>query len=76
LISGDMKASAFTTRILSDGAGGTRVVNHGEFVPTMWVPPVVGTAFLEAQTRKQFNELRAEIMRRIVGPKAADPAGQ
>jgi hypothetical protein len=76
LISGDMKASAFTTRILSDGAGGARVVNHGEFVPTMWVPPVVGTAFLEAQTRKQFNELRAEIMRRIVGPKAADPAVQ
>jgi Polyketide cyclase / dehydrase and lipid transport len=76
LISGDMKASAFTTRIMSDGAGGTRVVNHGEFVPTMWVPPVVGTAFLETQTRKQFNELRAEIMRRIVGPKAADSAVQ
>src|SRR6266478_5346238 len=29
LISGDMKASAFTTRIVSDG-GGARVFNHGE----------------------------------------------
>jgi len=76
LISGDMKSSAFTTRIASDGAGGARVTNHGEFVPTMWVPPVIGTAFLEAQTRKQFNELRTEIMRRITGPKAADPAVQ
>ena len=76
LISGDMKASAFTTRIMSDGSGGTRVVNHGEFVPTMWVPPVVGTAFLESQTRKQFQELRNEIMRRTMTPKAAMPALQ
>ena len=76
LISGDMNASAFTTRIMSDGGGGTRVVNHGEFVPTMWVPPVVGTAFLESQTRRQFQELRNEIMRRTMTPKAAMPALQ
>jgi len=76
LISGDMKASAFTTRILSDGGGGARVLNHGEFVPTMWVPPVIGTAFLEAETRRQFHELRNEIMRRTVAPKAAMPAAQ
>jgi hypothetical protein len=73
LISGDMKASAFTTRIVSDG-GGARVFNHGEFVPTMWVPPVVGTAFLEVETRRQFHELRNEIMRRTMAPKAATPA--
>jgi len=76
LISGDMKASAFTTRIVSDGGGGARVFNHGEFVPTMWVPPVVGTAFLEAETRKQFHELRNEMMRRTMTPKAAMPAVQ
>jgi ribosome-associated toxin RatA of RatAB toxin-antitoxin module len=74
LISGDMKASAFTTRIMSDGRGVTRVLNHGEFVPTMWVPPVIGTAFLEAETRRQFHELRNEIMRRTMAPKAATPA--
>lgn len=74
LISGDMKASAFTTRIISDGPGVTRVVNHGEFVPTMWVPPVIGTAFLEAETRRQFHELRNEIMRRTMAPRAATPA--
>jgi hypothetical protein len=74
LISGDMKASAFTTRIMSDGRGVTRVLNHGEFVPTMWVPPVIGTAFLEAETRRQFHELRNEVMRRTMAPKAATPA--
>jgi len=45
-------------------------------VPTMWVPPVVGTAFLESQTRKQFHELRMEIMRRMGAPRAADAAVQ
>lgn len=74
LISGDMKASAFTTRIVSDGGGVTRVVNHGEFVPTMWVPPVIGTAFLESETRRQFHELRNEIMRRTLATKDAVPA--
>jgi hypothetical protein len=76
LISGDMKASAFTTRIMSDGGGGARVLNHGEFVPTMWVPPVIGTAFLEAETRRQFHELRNEMMRRTMTPKDAMPAIQ
>jgi Polyketide cyclase / dehydrase and lipid transport len=74
LISGDMKASAFTTRIMNDGRGVTRVLNHGEFVPTMWVPPVIGTAFLESETRRQFHELRNEIMRRTMAAKAAIPA--
>ena len=76
LISGDMKASAFTTRIMSDGGGGSRVLNHGEFVPTMWVPPVIGTAFLETQTRKQFHELRKEIIRRTTATRAAGSAVQ
>jgi hypothetical protein len=76
LISGDMKASAFTTRLVSDGGGVTRVLNHGEFVPTMWVPPVIGPAFLAAETRRQFIELRNEIARRIVALKAAVPAVQ
>jgi hypothetical protein len=76
LISGDMKASAFTTRLMSNGGGVTRVVNHGEFVPTMWVPPVIGTAFLESETRRQFHELRNEIMRRTTATKASMPAVQ
>jgi Polyketide cyclase / dehydrase and lipid transport len=76
LVSGDMKDSAFTTRLVSDAGGVTRVVNHGVFIPTMWVPPVIGTAFLESETRRQFFELRTEIMRRAMAPKAAVPAIQ
>jgi uncharacterized protein YndB with AHSA1/START domain len=76
LVSGDMKDSAFTTRLVSDAGGVTHVVNHGVFIPTMWVPPVIGTAFLESETRRQFSELRTEIMRRAMAPKAAIPAIQ
>jgi len=76
LISGDMKDSAFTTRLVSDADDVTRVVNHGVFISTIWVPPVIGTAFLESETRRQFFELRNEIMRRVMAPKAAIPAIQ
>ena len=76
LVSGDMKDSAFTTRLISDPGGVTHVFNHGVFRPTMWVPPIVGTAFLESETRRQFLELRNEIMRRDTVQKAATPSVQ
>jgi carbon monoxide dehydrogenase subunit G len=63
LISGDMLSSTFVTRIAPDG-NATRVTNHGEFIPNRWLPPFVGPAIVQAQTRKQFAELRAEILRR------------
>ncbi len=75
LISGDMKASAFTTRLVAEGSV-TRVFNHGEFVPTMWVPPVVRPAFIESETRRQFQELRNEMMRRAAARQAAVPPAQ
>ena len=63
LISGNLEASEFTTRVLDHGAS-AQVVNHGEFIPKVWVPPIIGPAVIEAETRKQFQELRAEILRR------------
>jgi hypothetical protein len=30
----------------------------------MWVPPFIGPALIEGETRKQFSEIRAEILRR------------
>ncbi len=71
LVSGDMKASAFTTRLESDGDGATRVHNHGRFLTDRWIPPLIGTAILESETRKQFAEFRAEIMRRKASPTAS-----
>ena len=63
LVSGDLKASEFTTRVIDRGAF-TQITNHGEFIPNMWVPPIIGPALIEAETRKQFQELRIEILRR------------
>jgi hypothetical protein len=63
LVSGDLEASEFTTRVVDHG-NSAEIVNHGEFIPKVWVPPVIGPALIEAETRKQFQELRAEILRR------------
>ncbi len=63
LIRGDMKASAFTTRLAVEGSA-TRITNHGRFISGHWIPPLIGTAVLEAETRKQFAQFRAEILRR------------
>ena len=68
LINGDMEASAFTTRLVSEGTA-TRIFNHGQFIPNVWMPPLIGQAFLEAETRKQFQEMRAEILRRKANPR-------
>jgi len=63
LVSGDLEASEFTTRVIDHGAS-AEIVNHGEFIPKVWVPPIIGPAVIEAETRKQFAELRAEVLRR------------
>ena len=63
LVSGDLKASAFSTRIV-DADGVVHIVNSGRYTPKIWVPPVIGPALIEAETRKQFGEIRAEILRR------------
>ncbi len=63
LISGDLKASEFTTRIVEVSAR-VHIVNSGRYTPNIWVPPVIGPALIEAETRKQFGEIRTEIVRR------------
>jgi hypothetical protein len=63
MISGTLKSSDFTTRIVDDG-NRLRILNSGRFVPNIWVPPLIGPAVIEAETRKQFEEVRGEIMRR------------
>lgn len=60
---GDLKASDFTTRIIDEGAV-TRVTGHGTIVPGAWVAWAISTATVEAQTRRQYQELRDEILRR------------
>jgi len=63
LIKGNMRTSEFTTRVVDDGTQ-VHILNNGRFVPNVWVPPVIGPSAIEAETRKQFDEIRAEILRR------------
>jgi ribosome-associated toxin RatA of RatAB toxin-antitoxin module len=64
LISGDFKSYEFTTRIVDAPDGVITIVHHGEYEPKTWVPPVVGPAMIESETRKQYGELIEEIQRR------------
>ena len=63
LIRGDFKSYEFTTRIIEQESG-TLLIHHGEYVPNVWVPPLVGPTMIEAETRQQYQELTAEILRR------------
>jgi uncharacterized protein YndB with AHSA1/START domain len=64
---GDMQGSSFTTTIVARGAR-TRVDNRGTFLSDRWTPPIIGNMVLEAETRKQFQEFRTEILRRKAAP--------
>ncbi|MBU6484938.1 MAG: SRPBCC family protein [Betaproteobacteria bacterium] len=63
VVEGDMKASAFTTHLVPE-ADATRIINHARYIPDRWIPPVIGLALLKTETRMQFSDLRAEILRR------------
>ena len=63
LVSGDFKSYASTTRLVGL-AQGVRIVHHGEYVPKAWLPPMVGVVVIESETRTQFEEFAAEMLRR------------
>jgi hypothetical protein len=63
LIAGDTMPAEFVTRI-EERDGVTHVTHTGFYTPSMWVPPGIGPALIEAETRKQYGEIRAEILKR------------
>lgn len=63
MVSGNMKKNESTTRLIAD-ADGTRVVYHLESIPDVWLPPLIGRALVELETRARFRQLVAEILRR------------
>lgn len=67
IVEGDTIPASFVTRIEERG-GVTHVVHTGSYTPPTWVPPVLGPMLIEAETRKQYGELRAEMLRRAKGP--------
>jgi hypothetical protein len=67
LVSGDFESYVSTTR-LTGTTGDVRVRHHGEYVPKAWLPPMVGVAVIESETRKQYAEFAAEMVRRESSP--------
>jgi Polyketide cyclase / dehydrase and lipid transport len=63
IVSGDMAGSEITTRVVSDGAM-TQVSVRSQFVPTRWIPPLIGPQVIASETRKQWFTLREEVLRR------------
>jgi len=63
MLSGNLKKNESTTRLIAD-ADGTRVVYHLESIPDVWLPPLIGRALVELETRARFRQLVAEILRR------------
>lgn len=62
-ISGTTKYFEGITRVVFEG-GRAEISYHGESVPGVWIPPVIGLAFIRNQTEEQFREFRAEMLRR------------
>src|SRR5436190_7392753 len=62
-IKGDLKASDFTTRLRADGSE-TRVSVSGRLVPAAWASWTLGAETVAAHTRRQYQELRNEILKR------------
>jgi len=63
IMSGEMTGSEIVTRIAADGTT-TQVSVRSRYVPTIWIPPVVGTSVIASETRKQWFTLREEVLRR------------
>jgi hypothetical protein len=63
LVKGDLKASDFTTSLHADGAV-TRVTVKGKLVAAAWVAWALSAETVAAQTRRQYQELRNEVLRR------------
>ena len=63
LLRGNMKKNEAVTRLIPDAAG-TRIVYHLESIPDAWIPPIIGRALVEYETRARFGELLDEMLRR------------
>jgi len=62
-IKGDLKASDFTTSLHAEGAV-TRVTVSGRLVAAAWASWTLGAETVAAHTRRQYQELRNEILKR------------
>jgi hypothetical protein len=66
IISGDTMPASFVTRV-EERNEQVHITHTGQYTPSVWVPPVIGPALIETETRKQYGEIRDEILRRASG---------
>jgi carbon monoxide dehydrogenase subunit G len=62
-IGGSVKQYDGVTRVIGEGDS-TRIVYHAESVPGVAVPGMLLVPFVRAATQRQFDDMRAEILRR------------
>ena len=62
-VKGDLKASDFTTSLHAEGSH-TRVIVTGKLVAAAWASWTLGAETVAAHTRRQYQELRTEILKR------------
>jgi hypothetical protein len=63
LLRGSIKRMEGWTRLVPV-ENGTYVVSHGEIDTGQWLPPMLGPHFVGKATRRQYEEMRAEMIRR------------
>jgi hypothetical protein len=63
MTSGDAMPAEFITKI-EERSGKLYIVHTGKYTPKTWIPPMVGPMLIEDETRKQYGEIRDEIVRR------------
>lgn len=64
LVEGDFRSYQSQTRLVARDDGRTGIVQHGQYEPTRWVPPAIGPALIESETRQHYRAIVAEILRR------------
>jgi hypothetical protein len=73
MIRGNMTKMEGTTELTEEN-GQTRIHFHSESIPGVWIPPIAGRVFIEHETKEQFQEIRNEIVKRILNRTVAAPA--
>ena len=74
MVKGDFEEYAASTTF-APVDGHVRVRHHGEYVPRRWLPPLIGAVMIESETKKQYAQFVAEVMRRAAEkPPARGPA--
>ena len=68
-LSGDFKEYTSLTSFSLGEHGGARIHHHGSYVPKSWIPPLIGKAMIESETRRQYEQFLAEVDRREAGRK-------